>query len=183
MPENVALMSLLHQVRPTVIVSVHGTVRRRAAGVFSDAHTVGEGATDEERLAAGKRTERDRQLALAMALHVANMGFVDSVQGNHLDGEPTVVWSGGTPTGVSLGGWGPRPIRTGGPHDRDAIGVITVEVPENHRSTDRLGRERRQRTSGVAGRSAVPLRTSSSRGNGRPPGEQVPDAAGLAIAA
>jgi hypothetical protein len=31
--------------------------------------------------------------------------------------------------GVSFGGWAPRPIAEGGPHDRPSMTVITMELP------------------------------------------------------
>ncbi|MCB0325842.1 MAG: hypothetical protein KDD69_19825, partial [Bdellovibrionales bacterium] len=51
-----------------------------------------------------------------------------------LNGADTSQWSGDVADGVSLGSWGPCPVR--GPGGRPSIGVITVEIDGLARSID-----------------------------------------------
>ena len=141
LPENQALIALLDRFAPRRVITVHGTTRRPAAGVFSDPYTVGSDAGAAELDEAQRRTDEDRRLAIATARAIAEAGEPQAVLGNQLNGTPTAGWSGGVANGVSLGGWGPRAVAGG----RPAVGVITVEVPENYRSDDRTGKARRVR--------------------------------------
>ncbi len=133
--ENRWLVGLVDGLEPERIVSVHGTVRVEAAGVFADPHHwPGDPARAEARTAADA----------ALALHVARqIATVDPslVLGNRLDDAPTAVWSGGVQGGVSLGRWAPHPVDG----VRESVGVLTVEVPGNDRSRDHRGPERKAR--------------------------------------
>lgn len=148
LPENIALIRLVERFRPSRIASVHGSSTRSAAGIFSDAHTVSAAARTRAGSTAGvalletlaaARTASDQTLALAMAGDMARRGFGRGVQGNHLGGTPTTGWSGATPGGTSLGGWGPQDITEGRATDRPSMSVITVEVATNTRSSDLRG--------------------------------------------
>lgn len=155
--ENVALIRLIDRFQPSRICTVHGTHDRNAAGVFSDRHTVSAGARARARAGnpdpaaaaaaeasldqnAATRTAADSAMAIEMARGIRTAGQDNAVRGNQLSRTPTSGWSGEVPGGTSLGGWGPRDVSEGGAGDRPSISVITVEVPENHRSTDRTGR-------------------------------------------
>lgn len=133
--ENRWLVGLVDALRPERIVSVHGTVRVEAAGVFADPHVWPDDAPRAE-----ARTAADAALALRIAQTIAEVEPA-LVAGNQLDGTPTAIWSGGVHGGVSLGRWAPHPV----PGTRESIGVLTVEVPGNHRSDDRTGPARAQR--------------------------------------
>lgn len=130
LPENRVLLDLVERFRPQTIISVHATVYPERAGFFADPHAVPPAAKGRagERLAEAARadTERDAGLALRLARAAAARGV--PVAGNHLDTAPTVLWSGESPEGTSLGGWGPCAVAEGGPGDRPAIGIVTVEV-------------------------------------------------------
>lgn len=155
LPENVALMQLVERFRPARICTVHGTQARGTAGVFCDAHTVsaqarqraahaGEpaGADAAERAlvdAAARCTAADQALALRMARAIRDAGHADAVRGNQLDQTPICTWAGDMAGGTSLGAWGAQDIAEGGAADRPSIGIVTVEVPGNVRSTDLQG--------------------------------------------
>ncbi|NBC33716.1 MAG: hypothetical protein GVY13_13665 [Alphaproteobacteria bacterium] len=130
LPENVILVDLVERFRPVTLISVHATVYPERAGIFADPHTVPPGVPGDvaDRLAEAVRrdTERDAALALRLARAAAARGV--SLAGNRLEAEPTVLWSGETPEGTSLGGWAPCAVADGGPGGRPAVGVITVEV-------------------------------------------------------
>lgn len=125
-PENVWLVRLIDGLQPERIVSVHGTIRREAAGVFSDPHVW---PADLPRATA--RSDADAALAITVAKTIAETD-PGLVMGNHLDTMPTAGWSGGVNDGVSLGRWAPHPV----PDVRASVGVLTVEVPGNDRSDD-----------------------------------------------
>jgi hypothetical protein len=155
--ENVALIHMIERFQPSRICTVHGSYDRGAAGTFSDRHAVSAGARARAQAAhagdpaaaaaaaaaldrnAADRTAADSAMAIDMARGVTTAGQGNAVRGNHLGGTPTSGWSGGVPGGTSLGGWGPQDVSEGGTGDRPSISVITVEVPENYRSTDRTG--------------------------------------------
>lgn len=147
-PENLALLDLIDRFRPERIASVHATVRPNASGVFSDPHSSPPGSGPEEIREAARLTEADARLAVAVASEIAKT-HPASVLGNDLLGLAHAGWSGGVDGGTSLGGWGPSPIRGFGPLDRPSIGVLTVELPELHRSDDLSGEEAMQRAEEV----------------------------------
>ena len=115
LPENIMLMNLIERFRPERIASVHSTRTAASAGVFSDPET-------------GPASD----LALEMAQSIAAVN-PDWVRGNTGDNP---VWSGGTPGGTSLGGWGPGAVNEGRETDRPGAIVITVEIRRGHRSDD-----------------------------------------------
>ncbi len=115
LPENIMLMNLIERFRPERIASVHSTRTAASAGVFSDPET-------------GPASD----LALEMAQQIAGVN-PDWVRGNSGDNP---VWSGGTPGGTSLGGWGPGAVNEGRETDRPGAIVITVEIRRGHRSDD-----------------------------------------------
>lgn len=133
--ENRALIERIARFQPERIASVHATWRREAAGVFSDPHTTGAGATDAATAQAQARSDADEALALAMAEAIAAGGHHSAVLGNALEHDPHAGWSGTVEGGVSLGRWAPRAVHTDG-IERPAVGVITVEVAGYHRSDD-----------------------------------------------
>ncbi len=151
LPENVALMRLIERFRPSRVASVHGSSRRRAAGIFSDTHTVSAHArtaaagwaapvlTTVLEASAAARTQADETLALDMAHAMDAAGHGRAVRGNQLSTTPTAQWSGGVPGGTSLGEWGPQDVSEGQSTDRPSMTVITVEVATNRRSTDFSG--------------------------------------------
>ncbi|MEM6925799.1 MAG: hypothetical protein AAF602_02625 [Myxococcota bacterium] len=140
LPENRWLVGLIDTLKPDRIVSVHGTVREAAAGIFADPH-LWPGDTHR----ADARTAADGALALQIARTIATMDPT-LVRGNRLDDTPTAVWSGGVRGGVSLGRWAPHPV----PGVRESVGVLTVEVPGNDRSDDHTGAERAARDEALA---------------------------------
>lgn len=124
--ENRALLAAIAAFRPDRIASIHATVFPERAGIFADPHMDAEGRTDPAATAA------DAALALDLARHAAARGA--RVPGNTLNGADTSLWSGDVADGVSLGSWGPSPVR--GPGGRPSIGVITVEIDGLERSGD-----------------------------------------------
>ncbi|MCA8932847.1 MAG: hypothetical protein KDA49_10300, partial [Rhodospirillaceae bacterium] len=124
--ENRALLAVIAAFRPDRIASVHATVFPERAGIFADPHVDADGRLDRVATAA------DAALALDLARHAAARGA--RVPGNTLNGADTSLWSGDVADGVSLGSWGPCPVR--GPGGRPSIGVITVEIDGLARSID-----------------------------------------------
>lgn len=162
--ENVALMRLVERFRPARICTVHGTQTRGNAGVFCDPHTVSAQARQRARAAhlpddpataaaaerallaeAARRTAADQQLALDMARAIREAGHADAVRGNGLDRTPVCTWPGDMAGGTSLGAWGAQDVCEGGAADRPSIGILTVEVPGNVRSSDLQGSAREAR--------------------------------------
>lgn len=143
-PENQVLMETIDRFRPGRIATLHcNTWNPELAarmkpgdelpGIFADPTTTGDGAGEIVRRAAAEATRRDAALALAMARRASERGA--RTPGNWLD-SPAPMSDYGTPsaefTGVSLGRWGPRAIRAGGPHDRPAISLFTFEIAGFH---------------------------------------------------
>jgi hypothetical protein len=139
-PETVMLLELIDRFRPTRIASVHahsmrGPPRRDRdmPGIF------------------GERSDpTDDALALAMARRAARGGA--RTPGNWLGSDrPEPDYPPSAPrisAGISLGGWAPHPIAEGGPQDRAAMTIITVEVQHYHPSRaehTEAGRNRRLR--------------------------------------
>jgi len=136
-PETVMLLELIERFRPIRIASVHahsmrGRQRRGRdmPGIF------------------GERSDpTDDALALSMAQH-AQMGGA-RVPGNWLGSDrPEPDYPPSAPSisaGITLGGWAPHPISEGGPQDRPAMTIITVEVQHYHPSSAELTEADRNR--------------------------------------
>ncbi len=155
--ENVALLRLIERFRPSRIASIHGTWDRKAAGIFTDRHTVSANAQRAAtvrhlgdpvglglelaamNVQAGARSASDEALALRMAREMEAQGHGRAVRGNDLGGTPHAQWSGSVPGGTSLGGWGPQDVTEGRATDRPSMSVFTIEVATNQRSTDLSG--------------------------------------------
>jgi predicted deacylase len=119
--ENVMLLNLIDRFRPSRIASVHAITNPRSAGIFSDPHTRAPGASAAEQEAARAATQADEALATAM-------GATARQEGARVRSSSEIT-PGPHDPGVSFGGWAPRPIAEGGPHDRPSMTVITMELP------------------------------------------------------
>lgn len=121
--ENVILLHLIDRFRPSRIASVHAIARTSRAGIYADPHTRSAGASADELADAAAATQADEALAEAM-------GETARSEGATIRDTPTYPGGAHDP-GVSLGGWAPRPIAEGGPHDRPSMTVITMELPRD----------------------------------------------------
>ncbi len=128
--ENQALLELIRQFSPVRVASLHAIKEVGRAGVFADPHpaAVGSGSAADKSLAADTDA-----LALDMARKVAGRG--GHVAGNKLGtADETSLYPGQNPKlsadqiekenkkGTTFGQWAPS----------RGIGVITIEMPEQH---------------------------------------------------
>lgn len=121
-------MELIERFRPSRIASVHATGSRSKVGIFADPHTRAAGASAQERADAAAASSADEALAIAMG---------DSARAAGASVIQTPTYPGGAhSTGVSLGGWGPRPVAEGTPHDRPSMTVVTMELSRDHATAD-----------------------------------------------
>jgi predicted deacylase len=126
---NVALMNLIHRCRPCRIASVHAIQKPSSVGIYSDPHP--DAGTD---LAAETGD-------LAERIHVITKRLGGQVPGSPSACAKYPHQDSVDHQGVSLGTWASRAIETG-PHRRDPIPVITLELKRDW--PPRQARQRRR---------------------------------------
>jgi hypothetical protein len=148
--ENQFLLRLIREYRPDRIASVHSIRNTSYGGIYADPRT------DAKGLALGYAS--DSSLAVDMATAVADQE--GNVAGNHLGDKPTALYykdptpvakglfqkrntngaalKGHRGSGISMGTWGTTAIENESDPaaNREAIRVITIEVPGAKRSFD-----------------------------------------------
>jgi predicted deacylase len=128
---NVALMELIRRFEPRRIASVHAIGRPSSAGIYSDPHRGAGSALAHE------------AADLAQRMHAIANETGGLVPGSARGSGRYPHQDDVSPQGVSFGEWGSRPVKTG-PHRRDAIPIITIELKRTWSQ-----REARQRRSNV----------------------------------
>lgn len=154
--ENQFLLQLIRMYKPERIANVHAIRNTGYGGIYADPRT------DEKGIALGYAS--DSSLAVDMATVVD--GLEGNVAGNHLDQQPTALYykdpvpvpkgcvqkrnttgsalNAHRGSGISMGTWGTTAIKDAADSslNRNAMRVITIEVPGAKRSFDYKTRQR-----------------------------------------
>ena len=148
--ENQLLLQLIRLYKPDRVANVHAIRNTSYGGIYADPRT------DEKGIALGYAT--DSSLAVDMAIAVAQRH--GNVAGNRLDKRPTALYykdpvpapkgflqkrntvgsalKAHRGSGISMGTWGTTAVKddTDSSRNRNAMRVITIEVPGAKRSFD-----------------------------------------------